>query len=487
MSPSGGPADYSKKNVPYIPKHFLPISLKGVKKDDFTMVLGYPGTTDRFMTSFGVKLALDQINPTIVKIREKKLSLMKEDMNSKEEINIQYASKYAVSANYYKYYIGQSQILQKLKVYDKKKEIEAEFTKWIEQDPNRKQKYGNALDIISKAYDEIGKYNMSFWYFKEAITRGSEIITYANSFEEYCKELKLSVDEDKLFKMNQNLSYTAKQYFKNFNLETDKKQFIALVSMFFQNVPKEQLPEIYNTIQKKYKGDVKLFADELYEKSIFATKDKILDFLLKPDYKKMEKDIAYTTMQSFYTKYKEIFDVYNAAKTHLERGNRLFVAGIMEMKKDKKLYPNANSSMRLTYGKVSDYNPSADIKYSYYTTLDELITKGETNNPDFTVPAKLKELYKAKDFGRYGENGVMKTCFISNNDVTGGNSGAPVINGDGELVGICFDINWEATSVPIAFDPELQRSINLDIRYMLFIIDKFAGATNLLNEMTIKK
>jgi hypothetical protein len=157
------------------------------------------------------------------------------------------------------------------------------------------------------------------------------------------------------------------------------------------------------------------------------------------------------------------------------------------MKKDKKLYPNANSSMRLTYGKVTDYNPSADIKYSYYTTLDELITKGETNNPDFTVPAKLKDLYKAKDFGRYGENGVMKTCFISNNDVTGGNSGAPVINGDGELVGICFDINWEATSVPIAFDPELQRSINLDARYMLFLIDKFAGATNLLNEMTIKK
>jgi len=489
MSPTGEPAEYSKKNIPYKPKKFLPISLKGVKKDDFTMIMGYPGTTDRFMTSFGVKLALEQTNPSIVKIREKKLDIFKEDMAASEEVKIGYASKYAISSNYYKYYIGQSQILDKLKVYDKKKEIEDSFTKWVNADKTRIAKYGNALTDISKAYEELKKYNLSVIYFKEAILRGAEIVVYANTFEELYKELKLAVDEEKISQLTQSLSYAAKQYFKNYNLATDKKVFISLVTMFFENVPKDQHPDIFeNIVAKKYKGDISVFANDMFEKSIFATKDKVLEFLMKPDYKKIDKDLAWITQISFYTKYKEISDQYNLAKLNLDHANRVFVEGIMEMQKDKKFYPDANSTMRLTYGKVTDYAPSPPTAaYPYFSTIDEMMAKEQPNNPDFQVPDKIKELYRNRDFGKYSENGTMRIDFITNNDVTGGNSGAPVINADGELVGLQFDINWEATSVPIAFNPTLQRSINTDIRYVLFIIDKFAGAQQIINELTIVK
>jgi hypothetical protein len=489
MSPTGEPAEYSKKNVPYKPKKFLPISLKGVKKDDFTMVLGFPGTTDRFMTSFGVRLTLDQTNPSIIKIREKKLDIMKEDMAANEEVKIQYASKYFTSSNYYKYYIGQSQVLDRLKVCDKKKEIENTFTQWVYADKTRLAKYGNALSDISKAYDELKKYNLSVIYFKEAILRGAEIISYANSFEELYKQLKLAADEEKISQLTQSLSYAAKQYFKNYDLATDKKLFIALVTMFNEDVPKDQLPDVFaNVVTKRYKGDVTAYANDLFDKSIFASKDKILEFLMKPDYKKVDKDLAWIAQISFYAKNKEMTDLYNLAKLNLDRGNRTFVQGIMEMQKDKKFYPDANSTMRLTYGKVTDYAPSPPTSvFTYFSTIDELMAKEQPNNPDFQVPDKLKELYRDRDFGKYSENGTMRIDFITNNDVTGGMSGAPVINGNGELVGLCFDINWEATSVPIAYGPELQRSINVDIRYVLFIIDKFAGAQQIINELSIVK
>ncbi len=488
MSPTGEPAEYSKKNIPYKPKYHLPISLKGIKKDDFAMVLGFPGTTDRFMTSFGVKLALDELNPSLVKIREKKLSLMKEDMNSSDAIRIQYASKYAVSSNYYKYYIGQSENLNKLKIYDKKVQIEKDFTTWVNADATRKAKYGTALSEIEKAYANVKKYTKAYIYFKEAILRGPELISYANTFEELHKQLKLNVDEEAVNKLTQTLTYSAKQYFKNYNLETDKKILIALLEMFFEDVDKEFHPDIYNsTIVKKYKSDVKLFTEDIFAKSFFASKDKILEFLMKPDYKKLDKDLGYMTMISFYNKYKDIADLYNNAKLELIKGNRLFVAGIMEMDNTKKYYPNANSTMRLTYGKVTDYSPSATTSYTYFTTLDDMMKKEDSKNPDFEVPSKLKLLYESKDYGKYATNGKMIVNFITNNDVTGGVSGAPVINGEGELIGLVFDINWEATSVPILFDPNLQRTINVDIKYVLFIIDKYAGASNIIKELTIKE
>jgi hypothetical protein len=487
MSPEGDPAEYSKKNIPYKPKKFLSISLKGIKKDDFAMVLGYPGTTDRFITSYGVKLALDKYNPSIVKIREKRLSLMNEDMKASEEVKIQYAFKYAYTSNYYKYYIGQSEQLEKLKIYDKKVAIEKAFTTWYSADPKLKTKYGSALSDIEKAYETVSKYTIPYIYFKEAIIRGMEILSYANTYEELYKQMKLAVDEEAINKLTQSLTYAAKLYFKNYNMETDKKICLAMLEMFYEDVPKDYDPDVFTTIQKKYKADISSYVDELFSKSIFASKDKILEFLSKPDYKKLDKDIGYITMTSFYNKYKDVTDLYNNAKQELTNGTRLFVEGIMEMNKDKKYYPNANSTMRLTYGKVTDYSPNASTNYSYYTTLDQMIAKEDPKNADFTVPAKLKQLYENKDYGKYATDDKMNVCFITNCDVTGGVSGAPIINGNGELMGVVFDINWEATSVPILFDENYQRTIGVDIKFVLFIIDKYAGASNIIKELDIKE
>jgi hypothetical protein len=487
MSPDGLPTEYSKKNIPVKSKYYLPISLKGVKKDDFAMVLGYPGTSDRFITSYGVKVATDKYNPSIVSIREKKLALMKEDMKASEAVRVQYAEKYASSYNYYKYYIGQTEQIKKLKIYDKKLAIEKAFTKWYSNDSRLKGKYGSVLSDLEKAYDNIGKYTIPYIYYKEAIIRNIEIMSFANTYEKYYKQLKTAGNDDATTKMNQSLTYNAKLYFKNYNLPTDKKICLAMLKMFVNDVPKEFYPEVFVRIQNEYKNDYSAFVNAMFDQSIFANKAKLLDFLANPDYKKLDKDLGWIAMESFYNKYSEVSDMYNNVRLELTKCNRLYVDGIMEMNKAKKYYPNANSTMRLTYGKVTDYSPDTKTHYDYYTTLDELIAKGDPNNPDFTVPDKLKQLYQNKDYGKYAANGKMNVCFLSNNDVTGGDSGAPVINGDGELIGLAFDINWESTSSPIFFDDNCQKTISVDIRYVLFIIDKYAGASNIIKELTLKE
>jgi Peptidase S46 len=487
MSPDGGPADYSKKNIPYKPKHFLPVSIKGIKKDEFAMAMGYPGTTDRFMASYGVKVATDKYNPSIVKIRDKKLSIMTEDMKASPEVNIQYAEKYLNCSNYYKYFIGQTEQLKKLNVYEKKLEIEKAFTTWYNSNPKSKEKYGKALGDLEKAWDNVGKYTIPYMYYREAIIRGIEIIKYANTYEELYKQSKLNVDEEAMTRLSQSLTYNAKIFFKSYNMPTDKKICLAMLNMFYADVPKEFHPDIYATIQRKYKNDVGAFVNELYDQSIFASKDKILDFLITPDYKKLDKDPGWIAMESFYNKYEEISVAYNNARLELIKGNRLFVEGIMEMNKDKKYYPNANNTMRLTYGKVTDYNPNSTTNLNYFTTLDELIAKEDPKNPDFIVPSKLKLLYQNKDYGKYATDGKIHTCFITNDDITGGVSGGAVIDGDGNLIGIVFDLNMESTGATISFDANYQRTICLDIKYALFLIDKYGGATNIIKELTLKE
>jgi hypothetical protein len=487
MSPDGGPAEYSKKNIPYKSKYFLPISLKGVKKDEFAMILGFPGTSDRFMTSYGLKITTDKYNPSIIKIREKKLSLMNEDMKASEDVRIQYAEKYATAANYYKYYIGQLEQFKKLNTYDKKIDIEKAFTTWYNSNPKLKEKYGNVLSDEEKSWDKVGKYTIPYLYYREAIIRSMEIISYANTYEELYKQLKLAVDEEAITRLTQSLTYNAKLYFKNYNMPTDKKISTALFEMFYKDVPGEFHPDVFvTTIQKKYKNDIAAFVKDMFDQSIFASKDKILDFLTKPDYKKLDKDLGWITMESFYNKYKDITEMYNNAKLELTKCNRIYVAGLMEMDQDKKYYPNANSTMRLTYGKVTDYSPNPSSSFNYYTTLDELIAKEDPKNPEFEVPGKLKQLYQNKDYGKYTTDGKMYVSFITNDDVTGGNSGAPVIDGDGELIGLVYDVNWESVSSPILFDENYQRAIAVDIKYVLFIIDKYAGASNIIQELTLK-
>lgn len=485
-APDGSPAEYSKKNIPLVPKKFLPISLKGVKKDDFTMVIGMPGSTNRFNTSYSVKYNLDIYNPSVIKIREKILSLMDEDMKANDEVQVQYYAKYFMISNYYIFYKAQSETLEKLKVYDQKVKNENDFQAWCNSNPEKKELYGNVLNETEKIFEKISKYYKPYLYFTEGISGKIDLFVLANNYNELYKQLKSGANQDSITKLCQMLTYSTKQHFKNYNLSTDKKICTALMEMFYADISKEFHPDIYNTIQNKYNGSIKDYVNDLYEKSIFASKDKMLEFLAKPDFKKIDKDMGFIAMTSINNKKEECMNLFLQSKIGLSDNSRLYVKGQMEMYKDKKFYPNANGTMRLTYGKVSDYSPSPDKKYPYYTTLSDLMAKENPKLFDYQVPVKLKDFYKNKDYGKYGTDGDLRVCFLTNNDITGGVSGAPVINGDGELVGLTFDINWEASASPMLYNQNYQRTICVDIRYVLFMIDKYCGASNIINELSIK-
>lgn len=496
-APDGTPAKFSKNNVPYKPKHFLPVSLNGVKKDDFTMIWGFPGSTDRFLTSWGVKLAVEESNPTVVKIRDKKLAIIDEDMKSDPAIRIKYASKYAQTANYWKYYIGQTKGLKRLKVYDKKKEIETAFEQWVKADATRTEKYGNTLSTIENGYTEMKKYNLAYKYIEEAIFQGPEILYF--SFQLFgiynilattdtIDKKKAQMKQDLLAKIPnhvQKIKKSAADFYKDYNANTDKKLFAALLKMYFDEVPADFHFKEMTAANKKYKGNFDLWAEEVYKNTILADEKKFNEFLNNPTLKVLNKDPGFNLTKSARQIIMNLYRLTDGPQAAIEKGNRQFVEGLRQMNADKKYYPNANSTLRMTYGKVGDYFPADGVRYHYVTTLKGIMEKEDPNNDEFIVPDKLKTLYKNKDYGIYGEDGEMVVAFISNNDITGGNSGSPVINGNGELIGIAFDGNWEAMSGDIAFETSLQRTISVDIRYVLFIIDKFAGAGHLLKEMKI--
>ncbi len=488
MSPDGKPAPYSPDNVPYKPKHFLPISISGYEEGDFSMILGYPGSTDRYLTSYGIQMAIDQTNPTIVDIRENKLNIMKKYMEADSATRLKYASKYARTANYWKYFIGQTKGLKRLKVYDKKKEIETEFITWANANPTRKAKYGNVLPSIEQAYSRIEEYNLSRVYNNEAINRGPEILSYAESFKTLPDSLKNDKTSDSAIKeIVSALKQRAEDHFKNYDIRIDQELLSKMYEMYFRNVPDDQLPEFLKQEGEKNDGNFSKYAEKLFRKSIFSSKEKVMDFLENPKAKTIEKDPAFEDMQKFDANIKKINKKRKISLDKLNKNRRLFIAGLREMKTDKSFYPDANFTMRLTYGVVDDYYPADAVHYNYFTTLSGVMEKEDPSTWEFVVPEKLKKLYLEKDYGSYGEEDTMRVCFLTNHDITGGNSGSGVINGKGQLIGLAFDGNWEAMSGDIAFETELQRCINVDIRYVLFIIDKFGGAQNLIDEMTIVK
>ncbi len=484
--PDGKPAEYAEENVPMKSKHFLPVNIAGVEKGDFAMIMGYPGGTDRFLSSFGVDLAINTSNPTIVDIREEKLAIMREGMDADDAVRLQYATKFAQTANYWKYFIGQTKGLKRLKVKEKKQKEEAEFQNWINQNPKAKMKYGDALTLLESSHDVMGQYTLAQTYFMEAVYRGPEILKYANSFKGLKKVLenKEATDEEITSTVNKLKSGVAK-HFKDYNSTIDRNMLASMMKMYHEEVPLDQQPAYLLKIDSKFKGDYDKYADYVFNKSIFSNKDKVETFLENPSAKKIKKDPAFVAVRAFVAKYYENADNLKQAYDDLAKGHRLYIAGLREMNPDQNYSPDANFTMRLTYGTVEDYYPADAIHYDYFTTMDGIMQKEDPSNWEFVVPEKLKELYEAKDFGQYGEDGVMKVCFLTTHDITGGNSGSPVINGKGELIGLAFDGNWEAMSGDIAFEPELQRTINVDIRYVLFVVDKFAGAKNLIDEMTL--
>ncbi len=480
-------AEYSPDNKPYKSKQFLPISIKEKQKGDYAMIMGYPGSTDRYATSYTIKWALEKHNPIVIKIRTKKLDILREDMAASDEVRIKYASKYAGSANYWKFFIGQNKGLKRLNVISRKQKLESDFAAWIIKDKERMIMYRDALLNIDKAYETINKYESAVRYNSEAIVRGCEIISFSRQFNKLAEELsKKTPDAQLISKYKQQITEASQAYFKNYNSSTDKKMLAAMLQLYFDDVPKTQQPEYLAKLHAKYKADFNNYSDVVFKKSMFCDLNRINTFLVNPSLKTIQKDPIWALQKSFAANSSIIDSLTKPGNDLLIAGRRAFIKGIREMQSDKNFYPDANSTMRLTYGKVMDYSPADAVEYNFVTTLDGLMAKEDPNNWEFVVPAKLKQLYNEKDYGPYGENGKMIVAFLTDNDITGGNSGSPVLNGDGELTGIAFDGNWEAMSGNYAFEPELQRTICVDIRYVLFVIDKYAGATHLIKELEIR-
>ncbi|MDD2488240.1 MAG: S46 family peptidase [Bacteroidales bacterium] len=478
------PSNFSKDNQPYKPKHFLPINIKGVKKNDFTMIWGFPGSTERYMTSGEVANTTNVINPSIVRAGEYMLPTMRKMMEKDNRINLIYASDYAGYMNLWKNKKGELRGLKKLDIYTKKKEIEDRLTKWISEDKARFDKYGPIVKDLEQANNEIASSNGTkySWY------ANLGLITNKRSLIAFQTTMTLMTVDKKDPKYNtivERLKERANDHFKTYDQDTERELFKSLITMF-SNIDNNNY--ISQTLQKKFKGNIDAFVEEAFEKSVFANKTSFDKFIKKPNSKKLQKDLIAQSALTAYTYLGMGDEKLEKAEEKLAKTRERFVAALREMDKSLVQYPDANFTMRMTYGQVLDYFPADGIHYNYITTLAGVMEKEDPSSDEFTVPSKLKELYLKKDFGQYAnENGEIITCFLSNNDITGGNSGSPILNAEGHLIGLAFDGNWEAMSGDIAFEPELQRTINVDARYVLFIIDKFASAKNIIDELTIIK
>jgi hypothetical protein len=483
------PAPYSADNVPYKPKHFLPVSLKGIKPNDFSMVMGYPGRTDRYRASYGIQLDMEETNPHRIALRDTRLKTWKSDMVTSEAINIKYASKYASIANYWKYFIGQNEGLKRLKTLDYKRSIEQKFQEWANKGSN--DAYKNALPELEKGYNDLRKVNMVNNYRGECVM-GVEFIALGMNFYQMKKMMANPQAAAMLPKVKEQMKEQLKDHFKDYNAATDQKVFAAMMEMYYKNVPREQQPEILGQIVAKYGTygtEFKQFAEEVFQKSFLVSEEKLNKFLENPDEKTLNEDIGYQVVEAFEKKYETEFrPKVMAANEAIDKAMRNLVAGMREMQQGAKFYPDANSTLRLSFGKVIDYKAKDAVRYDYKTTAKGILEKEDATNPEFVVPKYQSEAINKKDFGRYAEaDGSLTVAFLTDNDITGGNSGSPVINANGELIGTAFDGNWEAMTGDLVYDKELKRCINVDIRYTLWVVEKLYGATNLINELKFVK
>ncbi len=481
------PASFSKDNVPFKPKKFFPISLRGVEPEDFTMVFGYPGRTTQYLPSYAVELIQQQRNPDRIAIRDSKLNIMAGHMQKDPKVRIQYASKYAGVSNSWKKWKGETLGLQRLEAVERKRDFEREFAAWGTSNGRWTNEFAPLMEQFRSQYIEFAPLAKASDYYTEIAWSGIEIFTIANYFDVFLRQIERQGEITE--SARQSLLRLADIFFKDYHQPLDEEMFVSLLPILHSNLPNESIPVELSQVLRKFQGD-KLIRN-FYRKSILTNHLKVKELIddnSVKGFKAIGKDPVFQlfrAMRYFYDT--RISLPLQLVESNLEAAMKPYMAGIMEMKEGHAFYPDANSTLRVSYGRVEGYEPRDGVHYKHSTTLSGIMEKDNPDVYDYDVPARLKELYLSQDYGDYGQNGEMPVCFVASNHTTGGNSGSPVLNAEGHLVGINFDRCWEGTMSDIMYDPDQCRNIALDMRYALFIIDKFAGAGYLLEEMELVK
>ena len=477
------PAAYSKDNKPYQPKYVAEVSLQGYQDKDYAMTIGFPGSTDRYLCSWGVQQRIEDSNKPRIEVRGIKQAIWKDAMLKSDEVRIKYASKYAGSSNYWKNSIGMNKGLANLKVIDRKREEEAAFAAWVAQDAKRKEVYGDVLNLLEKGYTSSSEYKKISTYLGEAFLSGAEIVKLARMIQSV--DVKGSTPEEIDIFLEDNI----KSFFKDYDASLDRKVLAAMMKIVKERVPAENLPDIYKKVDKKYKGDYEKYAADVFKKTSILSYDNIASMLKDPKkYAKLKKDPAAELSLSVLISLFELQQLTGDSYYDIAKGERLYFAGLKEMHSEKAFASDANFTMRVSYGSIGGYRPYDAAWYDYYTTQKGIFEKENPESDEFWVQPEILNLIRSKDFGQYAnKDGELQLCFLSNNDITGGNSGSPVFDKNARLIGLAFDGNWEAMSGDIAFEPDLQRTISVDIRYVLYMIDKWGKCPRLIEELKLVK